>query len=231
MLQSVPPRITFLSILKDNWIFTLFFCLWLIAGGLLLALSEHGEWVLYFNANRTPFWNLFFKYGTQFAEEYIFISLILLLALFVRFRMAIAFTFMALATLVVSATAKQIFRHPRPLRYFTELGTNDELTFIEGVRVNVGLSSFPSGHTLAAFAIYGFLAFNAGHKKISGVAFFAMALMVGISRIYLVQHFLEDIYLGSVLGVLLAAYFFLLQQKIGEKPWLDRNLLNLRKSG
>lgn len=208
----------------------MFFCLWLIAGGILLAVSVQGDWVLYFNARRTPFWNVFFKYGTQFAEEYIFISIILLLALFVRFRMAIAFTLMALSTLIVSASAKQIFRHPRPLRYFTELGTNDELTFIEGVRVNMGLSSFPSGHTLAAFAIYGFLAFNVGSKRVSGMAFFAMALMVGVSRIYLVQHFLKDIYLGSVLGVLLAASFFLLQEKLWKKPWLDQNLLNFRKA-
>lgn len=230
MLQAMQSRPTISSALKSNWLFILCFCIWIIIGGILLLNIFQGDAILFFNDHHTPFWDFFFKYGTRFAEEYVFISVAILLAVFVRFRTALGFLFMALATLIVSSATKSLFGHPRPFQFFTDLGIYDNLNLVEGVRVNVGKgNSFPSGHTIAGFAIYAFLAFNSKYKHISGLVFFSFAMMVGLSRIYLVQHFLKDVYLGSVIGLLIALYFYLLQYKLGKKPWLDRNLLNLRK--
>ncbi len=60
--------------------------------------------------------------------------------------------------------------------------------------------SFPSGHATAAFALFFCLGFLA-EKKINEVIFFLLALTVAFSRVYLSQHFFEDITAGSFIAV------------------------------
>ncbi|MEO0341550.1 MAG: phosphatase PAP2 family protein, partial [Bacteroidota bacterium] len=137
---------------------------------------------------------------------------------------AITLPILAAIVTLVSSVAKKIFHQPRPLAYFRDLGEAEQLTFVEGVKVNQGFTSFPSGHTMAGFALFCFLALNLPFKKTAGFGLFCLAMIVGISRIYLVQHFLRDIYLGAILGVALAigAYYF--QGVLGKKAWLDGHL-------
>lgn len=230
MLQPVRSKTTFSSIVKENRLLFVCFGIWIIVGGILLLTIFQGDAILFLNDHRTPFWNFFFKYGTRLAEEYIIIAVALGLAIFVRLRTAISFVLLALATVLVSSVAKAFFGHPRPYQFFNDLGMYENLTLIEGVRVNVGRgNSFPSGHTIAGFAIFLFLAFNSKYKHLGGVVFFSFAMIVGISRIYLVQHFLKDVYLGSVIGLLLAMFFYASQSRLGKKPWLNQNFLNLNK--
>ena len=59
--------------------------------------------------------------------------------------------------------------------------------------------SFPSGHTQAAFAFA--TAVFIGNKKY-GVAAFALALLVAISRLYLIVHYPTDVLGGMLLGIL-----------------------------
>lgn len=213
----------FSETLRKNQVFTVLFLTWLIVVVGLLALFPKGYWVLQFSAHRSPFWNYFFKYGTMLGEEWAIIGAAILLC-FVRFRAAVMLPLLGLAVMITSSLTKQFFHHPRPLRFFTDQGYADVLTFVEGVKVHSGPTSFPSGHTMAGFALYTFLALNIGGKRGSAVFFFLLALIVGLSRIYLVQHFLEDVYLGSILGVALALYFYYLQGRLGKKAWLDQRI-------
>lgn len=219
------PKFSFYGTLRKNTSFILLFSLWIILVSSSLLIHPKGYWVLYFSEHRTAFWNQFFKYGTQLGEEWALIGGALIL-LFVRFRAAVTLPLLSLGVLVTSGATKKLFHHPRPLRVFSDHGMADMLTFVDGVDVHAGPTSFPSGHTLAAFALYTFLALNIGWKNLTGVIFFLLAVVVGISRIYLVQHFLEDVYLGSVIGVALAFLFYYLQEKLGRKPWLDKRLPN-----
>ncbi len=61
--------------------------------------------------------------------------------------------------------------------------------------------SFPSGHTLAAFETAASI-FFADRKW--GAAFFAFAILIGLSRMYLFVHFPTDVLSGAALGIFIA---------------------------
>lgn len=58
--------------------------------------------------------------------------------------------------------------------------------------------SFPSGHTLVSFEAATALWFY--HRK-WGVAAFALATLIGVSRLYLFVHYPTDVLVGAVMGV------------------------------
>lgn len=61
--------------------------------------------------------------------------------------------------------------------------------------------SFPSGHTMSSFTAATILYYR---QKSSGIAFFAIAALIGFSRIYLFVHYPSDVFGGVLLGFLLA---------------------------
>lgn len=63
-------------------------------------------------------------------------------------------------------------------------------------------SSFPSGHTTAAFSVASVIAFQYGHKKWVPVVAYSVAGLTGISRMYDNRHWLSDVFAGAVLGTL-----------------------------
>jgi membrane-associated phospholipid phosphatase len=67
--------------------------------------------------------------------------------------------------------------------------------------------SFPSGHTATALAIFSMLAIISNRKWLK-LLFLLSAWIVSFSRIYLSQHFLEDILFGSLLGILAVIIFY-----------------------
>lgn len=69
-------------------------------------------------------------------------------------------------------------------------------------------ASFPSGHTASAFALAASLALCV-RKKSPGFLFALLALLTGISRIYLGQHFPEDVLAGMFIGVVSTVLCFL----------------------
>lgn len=101
------------------------------------------------------------------------------------------------------------------------IGT-DIVHVVEGVEMNHYLS-FPSGHSTAAFTLFFSLALINLNKKL-GVLYFVLAFIAAYSRIYLSQHFPEDILAGSLIGVSTTLLVFaFLAPKMGK--WADRSLL------
>jgi len=106
-----------------------------------------------------------------------------------------AFLFSAL----VAQVLKNLFSMPRPKQYFL---TGQYSYFIDGV-THIGFASFPSGHTTSVFAMATLLAIFDGNKK-GNILYLVAAVAVGYSRIYLGQHFLGDVLVGSFIGTLTA---------------------------
>ena len=105
----------------------------------------------------------------------------------------------------------------RPLRYFEH--SNWQYHLIKDLHINE-YNSFPSGHTTSAFALYSMLAFL-WRRKAWGWICTVLGATAGYSRVYLFQHFVEDTFAGSLLGVLtslgLALYY---QKRFNELPAL-----------
>ncbi len=198
--------------------FLLFFLLTTIA----LVLVEKGDLVLFFSGNRTIWGDFFFKWITHWGDGLLIVA-VAILFLFYRFRLSIALACLGLSVMLISFISKSIFSLDRPLPYFQKRGLEEQLSLVAGVDVHTGATSFPSGHTMAAFALFAFLSFILVRKKWLGIIFFTLALLVGLSRVYLAQHFLQDVYLGSLLGVGLAMFWAFYQKK-WQRDWLDSSL-------
>ena len=219
------------TIIKENLPFFIGFLIFLIAGLVLLLTFEKGALILYFNDHRSPQGDLLFLYTTRLGEALPYI-LAIIYFLFVRFRYAILIPIVGLSVSIVSLITKTLFDHNRPSLFFKEIGIFDQINLVEGIQLWEKYS-FPSGHTMSAFAVYAIIAFLVGWKKTFGVAMLVLAVLVGISRIYLVQHFMQDVYLGAILGVLISMSIYEYQNKFPYNPnnWIDRSLLFDRKKG
>lgn len=204
--------------------------LWLLTsivlgiGCYFLSTIEKGDLIVYFSAHRTECSNLFFRMGSFVGEGWAYAFFILWM---LRISYAKAATLLSLAILVpiVAALLKAYFAQPRPLIYFRDIVHRlQEITFVEGIEVNTSHhSSFPSGHTMAGFALYFMLALFC-KKTWQKLLCLSIAAWVGIARIYLVQHFLEDVIAGASMGVLLTLLATLLYNRVfiprlGARHW------------
>ena len=83
----------------------------------------------------------------------------------------------------------------------------EELKEVQGVDL-IGFHSFPSGHALSAFALFFCLLF-VSRSHFLKILFFALAILAAYSRVYLSQHWLIDIYVGSIIGVCFSLLFYI----------------------
>ncbi len=219
-----------LNIIRENLLFFIGILFYILLGAILLFTTNQGDAIFFFSENRSPIGDTFFKYFTKMGEEPLYI-VILISLLFVRFRYALLVPVIGVLVTIVSFLTKSFFAHDRPKMYFEKQGLFDQLNTIEGVELYYGTTSFPSGHTISAFALYGLLALILGKKKLWGPLFFLTAFLVAVSRIYLIQHFVKDVYLGAIIGVLIALTVYAIQSKFAYNPnhFMDKSLLNFNK--
>ena len=210
------------TLIRENMAFFSGFVLYLLVGAILLNVVPLGEEIFYFSDRRSEFGDIFFRNATKLGEELAFLGGLLLLLLY-RYRSAVYIPLIGASVTLLSFLTKSYFAHPRPSLYFRQIGILDQINIVEGIHLNGGANSFPSGHTMAAFALFGYLALCLPWKRWQGLVFFLFALLVGISRIYLVQHFLKDIYLGAIIGVLIALGFYYLQLRFPSRDKVEWN--------
>jgi undecaprenyl-diphosphatase len=96
---------------------------------------------------------------------------------------------------------KRCFRRPRPC----DLEPNPHFGAHYRPQFRGDAFSFPSGHTLNAFAVGTVIAL--GFPSLAPLAFL-VAVSVGGSRVFLGLHFVTDVVVGAVLGVVIGAAAF-----------------------
>lgn len=123
---------------------------------------------------------------------------IVLFFVMVNYRKAMAFLVgVYSAGLVTQLLKRFVFNdHLRPAKFIGK----DQLVLVDGVDMHE-LFSFPSGHTTAAFAMAYMLVFLFPSKR-NQILFFGLAAAVAYSRIYLSQHFIEDVMAGTLVGII-----------------------------
>lgn len=216
--EIIPSQETLASFIKENrtYIFA-FLILWGIACFFLFGIIEKGETILLFAENRSESLNTFFIICTYIGEGYVYVIATIIL-LFFSYSKSLSITVNASFVLLFSETLKHFFEHERPVRYFNSLLKQPELpNYIPDVVLHDGwTTSFPSGHTTSAFAFYTLIAFYIPNKALKIVCLVCAAL-VGLSRMYLVQHFLKDVTSGMLTGFLIAMLVYWLHHKYAYK--------------
>jgi membrane-associated phospholipid phosphatase len=162
--------------------------------------SDKLELHLFFNNFLvTPSLNFFFKYITYIGDG-AFILLLTFIILFYNVQKSLTILTCYLASAGFTQGIKYMFfsDEDRPSLVF-EI-KHIPLKLVEGVDLNIH-HSFPSGHTTAAFSLFFCLSFFS-KNNIFKLTYFLFALLVAFSRVYLSQHFFEDITVGSFIGVL-----------------------------
>lgn len=165
---------------------------------LLLIVCCFSKTTSFLNANffHCPLLDWWFIHFTNLGDGIVVIILVggyfIVKKTVLAIKLLVSFLFSGLVVQVLKA----FFHAPRPRTFFAE---NFYRYFIEGV-THVGYASFPSGHTTTAFAVAAMLSLNSNKKYICILSFWA-ALLVGYSRIYLGQHFVEDVTTGIIIGV------------------------------
>lgn len=143
--------------------------------------------------------------------------------LFFRSRYAVGYLVTAwLSTVLVIQLLKQtVFSHMR--RPAAVFGHSDAIYYVEGVTYRFS-HSFPSGHTGDIFSVCFALALLSAKPK-AGVLFFMPALLVAYSRVFLSQHFMQDILAGSFTAVVCASVSFWIwhEKSAGFRAYVNRH--------
>jgi len=149
------------------------------------------------NARHSDWGDFIFPYVTNFGEGYLVVTLTLVMLLFSYRKTILIITSFAISGILVQIV-KHIVQAPRPVVYFEKDLAN--IHFVKGISL-LHSNSFPSGHTVTAFSAAVVLSYLAVNKR-WGFIFLLMAIAVAYSRMYLSQHFFEDVTAGSMLSTI-----------------------------
>lgn len=212
------------SILKRNkwfyypFIFIAVYCL------ITIIIFSKSSIHIFLNKFHTPFFDIFFKYLTNLGDGTV-LPFLLVILIFIRFRDALLF----LSVFLLSGLIVQIFKRfvffdiVRPVEYFKGIY---DLYLVTGIK-QLHLHSFPSGHSATAFGYMICFAFIF-KKNLLKFIMLLLACLIAYSRVYLSQHFLIDITVGSLIGIITAT---ILKHYIGalKGKWLDLNIKLITK--
>lgn len=174
------------------FIYTLFFA------ASVIFISIFNKHVLHLKINQfhTSFFDTFFKYSTFLGDGVVF-GVLAVVFLFIKRKMFYVFVVSGVLTLLITHLFKKIL-FKGILRPAAAL-SDETLHLVDGVKMAM-LNSFPSGHTTTAFAIFTILCLYFVKCK-SQCLWVSLAIIAGLSRVYLSQHFLIDIFFGSFIGI------------------------------
>lgn len=161
---------------------------------------------------RTPLRTLFFFVSTHFADMLVVLCVVFLFVMILRryydHAYILSFVLCVSGSALTTWILKNVFDRMRP----------------EASLYAESLFSFPSGHATTALALYGFIALFFALRvrrmwlSIFGSVFFvSLAVVVGISRLYLGVHYATDVIAGFAVAFVWLTLCFFLEKKFFSK--------------
>lgn len=209
----------YLSNIKQITPFLIGTMLFILTGLSVILLNNKTELHISMNYGHNYYFDQFFKYFTHAGDGLFAVGLIILLGViyFKKYRWKLII--LGLTTIILSGAITQSLKHlvfpdaDRPIRFIGK----KFLSLVQGVEMNE-FHSFPSGHTTTAFALFCILSYVfAAKNKSLQIAFLLAAILAGYSRIYLSQHFLEDVITGAFIGTATFVIVHLGMRLMGQK--------------
>ncbi len=203
---------TLASLYKENRLFFLLFSLFVLASICLLTILSKTDGFYFLNPVHNYFLTNFFIFFTYLGDGLFCIATGIGLFIFKKRSLGL----MVLSSYAISGIIAQVLKYfvieARPAVFLQKTAYP---YFIDDVTLH-NYSSFPSGHSASAFALAAVLSFSAKNKNYS-ILFLVAAILVGYSRIYLAQHFIEDVLAGSVIGFVSSILCWLFLQQVFER--------------
>jgi len=179
---------------------------------------------IYFAVNSlyNPLADRLAPYVTDIGNGWTAVAIAVILTLF-NYRRALIVASSYAVTSLSAQILKYIFDAPRPKLYFKD--QISKIHFVKAVEI-LSLHSFPSGHTVSAFTLAVIFTYWSKNKA-WGPVFLLIAVMVGYSRMYLSEHFFEDVTAGSVIGVVITVIwlYWLDNRNFIQRPKWQKGLL------
>lgn len=177
--------------------------MFLFIAALTLLTVEKIDGHVAINQTHTEFQDFFFKWFTYVGDGvFVAIGGLLLTLLFIRKKNGLNVFLLTIINLVLTGVVVQFLKQvvfSDALRPFGFIPTG-KLYQVPGIDVHI-FNSFPSGHTAAGFAFFTLVAFLFSKRPIIQFIAAICAVLIGYSRMYLSQHFLEDVFVGTLIGL------------------------------
>jgi membrane-associated phospholipid phosphatase len=179
---------------------------------------------IYFTVNsiNNPYTDLLAPFVTDLGNGWTAVAIAAILLLF-SYRKALIVASAYTLTSLSAQLIKHIAKTPRPKLYFHD--QLNRIHFVKGEYIDMR-DSFPSGHTVTAFSLAVILTYWSKNKA-WGPVFLLLAICVGYSRMYLSEHFFEDVVPGSVIGFVLTVFwlYWLENKTFIQSPKWQKGLL------
>ncbi len=171
-----------------------------VVGGILLLLGLNIYFNLVFYGNTVTF--TIFRAISYIGEDIVQILLLAALIFVYDIKFGRNVGFSLLGSYYINGILKDIFQDPRPVTNTYETGFG-----------------FPSGHSQNAVAVWGLMSYESYKKdnKILQWLFIIFIYLIGISRIVVGVHDLEDVWGGFFYGTLFLVLFIYFEPLISEK--------------
>jgi membrane-associated phospholipid phosphatase len=175
----------------------------------IVTLNAKKDSFLFINSAHHPFSDFFFSVFTFMGDGIFIIALK---------RLALGLISSYLISGLIVQVVKRLINFPRPAGFLPDPSV---IHSVYAATLNHH-NSFPSGHTTSAFAAAVIISLYTGKRSVALITFI-FACLVGYSRVYLGQHFVEDVLAGSLVGVIAGTFCYWLQEKLLARSYEKHN--------
>lgn len=217
------------TLIKHNLFFILLYFILLSLVGYVL--STTGKVPIHRAMNAyvgNSFIDQFLAYATHLGDGLCAVLIAIVFA-FKNVRMSLYILFSYAGAGIISYILKHwiYYEVTRP-HFVFQYYVREQLNLVDGVDV-VAFHSFPSGHALSAFALFFCLLFVSKNYAVKSLFFF-LAVLAAYSRVHLSQHWLIDVYVGSIIGVCFSVLLYVFFYSTNKWPQLNTSLSQLLKN-
>ncbi|APU95089.1 phosphatase PAP2 family protein [Sphingobacterium siyangense] len=194
----------FRKVYAANPAFFVCFAIWMALMTAVVVFIPKGD-SFHFVNTRHAFWaDILFTIQTYFGDGFFVIGVFIAYCCTQQWNFARAILGTYIFSGLTCCVLKNLFDADRPATVFHGDPTFHVVSWLRVAHFN----SFPSGHTTSAFAMAATLAIISKNRAF-GIILFVLAVLTGYSRVYLGQHFVEDVWFGSILGTSTACFYLL----------------------